>query len=78
MKASRRAFLKAGVLAGGGLSLGWTFGSAGAAVAPQGQLSAFVRIASDGRDCKRSDHQADSQHVRPAIIGQSRTSFAWL
>jgi isoquinoline 1-oxidoreductase beta subunit len=49
MKASRRAFLQAGMLAGGGLSLGWGMGTAGAATAEPGQLSAFVRIASDGR-----------------------------
>lgn len=47
MKASRREVLKAGVLAGGGLSLGWQLaGPAGASM--PGQLSAFVRIASDG------------------------------
>lgn len=49
MKASRRGVLQAGVLAGGGLSPGWGISHASAAVAPSGQLSAFVRIASDGR-----------------------------
>ena len=46
MKPSRRAVLQAGILAGGGLSLGWQISGARAAV--PGQLSAFVQIAADG------------------------------
>ncbi len=46
MSLSRRAVLKAGVLAGGGLSLGWQV--TGARAAMPGQLSAFVQIAADG------------------------------
>jgi isoquinoline 1-oxidoreductase subunit beta len=51
MSVSRRAVLQAGVVAGGGLSLGWQMtGAAKAAqgLAASGQLSAFVQIGSDG------------------------------
>jgi isoquinoline 1-oxidoreductase beta subunit len=65
MSLSRRAVLKAGVVAGGGLSLGWQFGSARAAV--PGQLSAFVQIAADGA-IRITAHQPE--------VGQGvRTSF---
>jgi len=46
MNATRRAVLQAGVLASGGLSLGWRFSSANARV--PGQLSVFVTVAADG------------------------------
>lgn len=46
MKATRRAVLQAGVLAGGGLSLGWRFSGARASV--PGALSAFVMVRADG------------------------------
>ncbi len=46
MKTTRRAVLQAGVLAGGGLSLGWRF--AGAKASVPGALSAFVIIDASG------------------------------
>ncbi len=46
MKINRRAVLQAGVLAGGGLSLGWQFTGAQASV--PGALSAFVIVRADG------------------------------
>jgi isoquinoline 1-oxidoreductase subunit beta len=46
MKTTRRAVLQAGVLAGGGLSLGWQY--AGAKASVPGQLSVFVKVAADG------------------------------
>ena len=66
MKMNRRAVLQASVLAGGGLSLGWQFGG-GAKAAMPGQLSAFVRIGTDG-NIVIAAHQPE--------IGQGvRTSF---
>ncbi|MBU6165174.1 MAG: molybdopterin-dependent oxidoreductase [Alphaproteobacteria bacterium] len=65
MRLNRRAVLRAGVLAGGGLSLGWQLGPARAA-AP-GVLSAFVEIAADGA-IRITAHQPE--------IGQGvKTSF---
>ena len=46
MSIGRRAFLKAGVIAGGGFSLGWQL--AGARASVPGALSAFVIIDADG------------------------------
>ncbi|MCU0891117.1 MAG: molybdopterin-dependent oxidoreductase [Sandarakinorhabdus sp.] len=61
---SRRAFLKVGVIAGGGLSLGWQFG---ARASVPGALSAFVIIDGDGR-IRITAHQPE--------IGQGvKTSF---
>ena len=66
MKPSRREMLKAGVLAGGGLSLGLHV-TGGAKAAVPGQLSAFVTIGSDGKIVIAA-HQPE--------IGQGvRTSF---
>lgn len=64
MTISRRAVLKAGVIAGGGLSLGWQFG---ARASVPGALSAFVIIDGDGR-IRITAHQPE--------IGQGvKTSF---
>lgn len=46
MSLSRRSVLKAGIIAGGGLSLGWQF--AGARASVPGAFSAFVIIDADG------------------------------
>lgn len=46
IEATRRAVLQAGMLAGGGLSLGWQ--PAGANATVPGQLSVFVTVAADG------------------------------
>ena len=65
MKLNRRAVLQAGVLAGGGLSLGWRLSGAKASV--PGALSAFVQIGADGA-IRITAHQPE--------IGQGvRTSF---
>ena len=66
MKASRRDILKAGVLAGGGLSLGLQF-AGGAKASVPGALSAFVIIDPTG-GIRITAHQPE--------IGQGvRTSF---
>ena len=65
MSLSRRSVLKAGIVAGGGLSLGWQIGAARASV--PGALSAFVIVRADGR-IEITAHQPE--------IGQGvKTSF---